>query len=159
MVRRGLRTEGRVLGKLPQEGYDVAIGSRGPVGAREVGKGFVRRLMSGCLRWIVATGFRIGVQDTQCGFKSFSREAAHLVFPLQTIDGWGFDVEILYIAQRHGLQIEEVPVNWYYGSDSRVRPVQDTINMVRELLLIRANGRKGLYDSLPTQTVGNELPV
>jgi dolichyl-phosphate beta-glucosyltransferase len=86
------------------------------------------------------------IQDTQCGFKCFGRDAAHRIFPLQRIDGWGFDVELLYIAQRHGLPIVEIPVNWYYRDDSRVRPIHDTMTMVGELLLIRRNGSAGLYD-------------
>ncbi len=143
----------------PSTDYSIAIASREVPGAVRHGEPAYRHIMgrvfNQLVRWLAVSG----IHDTQCGFKSFSREAAQLVFPLQTIDGWGFDVEILYIAQRHGLQIEEIPVNWYYGSDSRVRPVQDTINMVRELLLIRANGRKGLYDSLPAPAVVDELPA
>jgi dolichyl-phosphate beta-glucosyltransferase len=75
----------------------------------------------------------------------FTGAAATRVFPLQRIDGWGFDVEVLYIARQHGIRLVEVPIHWYYQSDSRVRPVQDTLNMVRELLKIRRNGRAGLY--------------
>jgi dolichyl-phosphate beta-glucosyltransferase len=69
------------------------------------------------------------------------------VFHLQRISGYGFDVELLFIAQRLGLDIVEVPVDWYYGDDSRVRPVHDTWTMVGELLQIRRNGRAGLYDA------------
>ena len=82
-----------------------------------------------------------------------------MIFPLQSIDGWGFDVEVLYIAQRHDLPIIEIPVNWYYGDDSRIRPVQDTINMFRELMKIRANGRHGVYDIHPASSVTDELPA
>jgi dolichyl-phosphate beta-glucosyltransferase len=80
------------------------------------------------------------------------------VFARQRIDGWGFDVELLYIAQRHGIPIVEIPVNWYYRDESRVRPVRDTITMVAELLQIRRNGRAGLYDHAavaPTDGVGD----
>jgi dolichyl-phosphate beta-glucosyltransferase len=74
---------------------------------------------------------------------------------LQRIDGWGFDVEVLYIARRHGMRLTEAPINWYYQSDSRVRPIHDTINMVRELLKIRRNGGKGYYDlSAPLPAAG-----
>ncbi len=144
---------------LPAQNYTIAIASREVPGAvrhqEPVYRHIMGRVFNQLVRWLAVSG----IHDTQCGFKSFSREAAHLVFPLQTIDGWGFDVEILYIAQRHNLPIKEIPVNWYYGDDSRVRPVQDTINMVRELLLIRTNGRKGLYDRLPAPPVAGELPA
>ena len=86
------------------------------------------------------------------------RVAAELVFPLQRIDGWSFDVEVLYIGERHGLRLVEVPIDWYYQSDSRVRPVQDTLNMVRELLRIRRNGRAGIYNT-PVRATRDELPA
>ena len=100
-----------------------------------------------------------GIQDTQCGFKMFTREAALRLFPLQRIDGWGFDVEVLFIARRHGLILIEVPINWYYQDDSRVRPVHDTINMLRELLRIRRNGRAGHYESPVPRPTTDELPA
>jgi dolichyl-phosphate beta-glucosyltransferase len=100
------------------------------------------------------------------GFKTHSaasrcsqREAAQSLFPLQRIDGWGFDVEVLYIARRHGMRLTEVPINWYYQSDSRVRPIHDTINMVRELLKIRRNGASGYYDAPAPASVADELPA
>jgi dolichyl-phosphate beta-glucosyltransferase len=74
---------------------------------------------------------------------------ARYVFPLQTIDGWGFDVEILFIAQRAGYKIVEVPVDWYYGTESKISPVGDTIRMVTELLQVRRNARQGVYDRHP----------
>ena len=99
------------------------------------------------------------VQDTQCGFKCFTREAALLVFPLQRIDGWGFDVEVLHIAARHDLRMVEVPVEWYYGQNSRIRPIQNTISMGAELLHIRLNGRRGYYKQLETPAVPGIQPV
>ena len=100
------------------------------------------RVFNLLVRWFALPG----IHDTQCGFKCFSRHAARTVFPLQQIDGWGFDVEVLYIARRHGIPIVEVPVDWYYGEDSRVRPAQDTVNMVTDLVKIRRNGRAGVYN-------------
>ena len=100
-----------------------------------------------------------GIQDTQCGFKMFTRDAAQLVFPLQRLDGWSFDVEVLYIALQHHLRLVEIPIHWYYQTDSRVRPVQDTINMVRELLKIRRNGQHGLYATPTAPPTGDKLPA
>lgn len=132
--------------------YDIAIASREDVGgvkATRYDEPFYRHLMgrvfNQLVRWLAVKG----IQDTQCGFKCFTREAAQQLFPLQQIDGWGFDVEVLYIAQRKGLRLVEIPIHWYFQDDSRVRPMQDTINMVRELLRIRKMGRAGMYDQTP----------
>lgn len=126
----------------------IAIASREVAGSVRHGEPSYRHLMGRVFNWLVRRMAVPGIHDTQCGFKCFGREAAQLVFPLQRIDGWGFDVELLYIAQRHGLPIVEVPINWYYRDDSRVRPVLDTMTMVGELLKIRRNGREGIYDHL-----------
>lgn len=140
---------------LPKRG--IAIASREVPGAVRHGEPAYRHLMgrvfNTLVRWLAVPH----IQDTQCGFKCFGREAAHCIFPLQRIDGWGFDVELLYIAQRHGLPIVEIPVNWYYRNDSRVRPIHDTVTMVAELLLIRRNGSAGLYDPQPPH--GGEVPA
>ena len=67
--------------------------------------------------------------------------------PLQTIEGWGFDVEILFLARRRGYRIVEVPVIWYYGEKSKINPLRDTIRMTREVLQVRLNAWKGRYDA------------
>lgn len=126
--------------------YGLAIANREAPGAVRHGEPEYRHIMGRVFNLLVRWMAVPEIQDTQCGFKCLSREAARSVFPLQQINGWGFDVEVLYIAQRHGIPIIEIPVNWYYGEDSRVRPVRDTVNMVRDLLTIRRNGRAGLYD-------------
>lgn len=116
--------------------------------------------MGRIFNWLVRIMAVPAIQDTQCGFKMFSREAAQIVFPLQRLDGYSFDVEVLYIARLHNLHLVEVPIHWYHQTDSRVRPVQDTINMVRELLKIRRNGRDGFYRSpSPQPAIADELPV
>jgi dolichyl-phosphate beta-glucosyltransferase len=126
--------------------YDVAIASREVAGARRVNEPYYRHLMGRIYNLLVRLLVVPGIQDTQCGFKVFRREVARDVFAYQTIDGWGFDVEVLFIAQRLGYRIVEVPVVWYYGAESKVSPVKDTIRMVRELLQVRHNARRGLYD-------------
>jgi dolichyl-phosphate beta-glucosyltransferase len=135
---------------LPRGAYDIAIASREARGAVRIDEPVYRHVMGRVFNFLVRVLAVSGIQDTQCGFKMFTREAAQLAFPLQQLNGWSFDVEVLYIARRHHLRLIEIPIRWYYQSDSRVRPVQDTINMVRELLKIRSNGRRGLYDG-PTQ--------
>ncbi len=128
------------------DGYDVAIASREIAGARRYDEPPYRHLMGRVFNLIVRLLAVHGVQDTQAGFKCFRRQAARQLFPLQTIKGWGFDVEVLYIAQRRGLRIVEVPINWYYMARSRVRPVQDTYNMLREVLKVRLNDWRGRYN-------------
>ncbi len=127
--------------------YDVAIASREVEGAHRYNEPAYRHLMGRVFNLIVRLLAVHGIQDTQAGFKCFRRDAARQLFPLQTISGWGFDVEILFIAQKRGMQIVEVPINWYYADRSQVRPVQDTYNMLREVLKVRFNGWQGRYNS------------
>lgn len=131
---------------LPAGSFDVAIASREMPGAIRHGEPGYRHLMGRVFNTLVRVLAVPKIHDTQCGFKCFTREAAQLLFPLQRIDGWGFDVEVLHIAARHRLHMVEIPVNWYYGVNSRVRPIHDTLNMVKELLKIRDNSRRGYYD-------------
>ena len=126
--------------------YDVAIASREARGAKRFNEPYYRHLMGRVYNLLVRLLAVPKVQDTQCGFKVFHREVAHDLFARQTIDGWGIDVEILFIAQRAGYKIVEVPVNWYYGKGSKIRPVQDTLRMIRDLLQVRRNARQGRYD-------------
>ncbi len=129
------------------EGYDVAIGNREAPGAKRYNEPAYRHFMGRDFNFYVKVLAIPGFEDTQCGFKCFRREVAWNILPYQTIDGWAFDVELLFIALRHGYHIVEVPINWYYGENSRVSPVRDTINMIREVLRIRYNGFTGRYDS------------
>jgi dolichyl-phosphate beta-glucosyltransferase len=130
--------------------YDVAIASREAPGARRYGEPWRRHLMGRVFNLVVRLLAVPGIQDTQCGFKCFRRDAARDLFSIQTIDGWAFDVEVLHAAQRRGYRLVEVPINWYYGADSRISPIRDSINMLNEVLHIRRNGRAGLYDRRPT---------
>jgi dolichyl-phosphate beta-glucosyltransferase len=78
-----------------------------------------------------------GLADSQCGFKCFRGEAAQDLFPRLTIDGFAFDVELLHLARKLGRSYSEVGVEWYYRSQSKVRPVQDSLTMTVDLLKIR----------------------
>jgi dolichyl-phosphate beta-glucosyltransferase len=128
-----------------QHEYDVAIGSREVAGAFRYEEPSYRHLMGRVFNLVVRVLAIHGIQDTQAGFKCFRRATALKLFNLQTIPGWGFDVEILFIAQSHKLKIIEVPINWYYKTESRVSPIRDTFNMVREVLKVRFNGWQGKY--------------
>lgn len=77
------------------------------------------------------------VSDPQCGFKMFQDRCAEEVFPLVTVSGWGFDVEALYLADRLGFSIMELPVRWEHDSGSKLNPVKDGMQMLRDLFRIR----------------------
>jgi dolichyl-phosphate beta-glucosyltransferase len=76
----------------------------------------------------------------------FRGAVAEKLFPLQTMNGWSFDVEILYAARRWGFRIVEVPIDWYYSDRTRIHPLRDSVNMFVEVLRIRRNGLRGFYD-------------
>ncbi|MBI3958516.1 MAG: glycosyltransferase family 2 protein [Chloroflexi bacterium] len=141
--------------QLPAGSFDVAIASREIPGAVRYNEPFYRHLMGRVFNFIVRSLIIPGIEDTQCGFKLFTRSAAQDIFPYQTISGWGFDPEVLYIARIRKLRLVEVPINWYYMADSRVNPLRDTVNMLREVLRVRRNGRRGIYQKTIT-AVGSE---
>jgi dolichyl-phosphate beta-glucosyltransferase len=125
--------------------YDVAIGSREGPGAHRYGEPAYRHLMGRVFNLIIRVLAIPGLQDTQCGFKSFRREVAREVFACLTMTGWSFDVEALFIALRRGYRVVPVPIDWYFDGDSRVKPLQDTWRMFRDVLKIRIKGLRGVY--------------
>ncbi|HSH01515.1 MAG TPA: dolichyl-phosphate beta-glucosyltransferase [Anaerolineae bacterium] len=137
-------------------GYDVAIGSREAPGAVRYDEPYHRHLMGRVFNFIVKVLAVPGFQDTQCGFKCFRREVAHDLFQAQTIDGWAFDVEILFIARLRGYKIVEVPIHWYYFANSRINPVRDSLNMLIEVLRIRQKGWQGVYEKTNDQQMVTE---
>jgi glycosyltransferase involved in cell wall biosynthesis len=130
--------------------YDIAIASREAPGARRYGEPEYRHIMGRVFNRLVQWLLLPGIEDTQCGFKFLRRAVAQDIIQQLTIDGWGFDVELLYIARRHGYQIREIGVPWRYGSDSRVSPLRDTLTMIRDIGAVWLNSRKRRYDPLPT---------
>ena len=127
-------------------GYDLAVASREAKGSQRINEPFYRHLMGRVYNLVVQFVAVPGIQDTQCGFKAFRRDVAREIFPFQTIEGWGFDVELLFVALRFGYKIAEVPVTWYYGQESKISPVKDTFGMLRDLWQVRLNARRGLYE-------------
>jgi dolichyl-phosphate beta-glucosyltransferase len=102
-------------------------------------------LLSAGLRWTVRNIFRIGVRDTQCGFKLFTHEAAQRLYGAQTIDGFSFDLEILYLASKFGYQVAEVPVRWIDAPGSKVDTTKEVQRFLRDLLKIKLNDVRGIY--------------
>lgn len=124
---------------------DLAIASRAADGADVGNKSMLRHLLSNVLRLLVRHGLGMSVHDSQCGFKLFSRTAAQALFRTQRIDGFSFDLEVLYIAHREGLRIHEVGVQWIDAPGSTVDPIADTARFLTDILAIRRNAAKGSY--------------
>ncbi len=136
---------------------DIAIGSREAHGARRFNEPVYRHVMGRVFNTLVRMLVIRGIRDTQAGFKCFRREVAHEIFPYQTLDGWAFDVEVLLVAQKHGYRLKEIPIDWHYRSHSRVNPIKDTIEMLKELIYIRKNHLAGRYDL--TESLKREIFV
>jgi dolichyl-phosphate beta-glucosyltransferase len=128
------------------ERHQVVIASREGSGSRRVGEPYVRHLMGRVFNLLVQALAVPGIQDTQCGFKAFSRRGARDIFSRQRIVGFGFDVEVLFVARKLGYGIKEVPVTWEYAASSRVDPLKDTVRMFRDVLRVRLNAIRGEYD-------------
>ncbi|MFZ5878028.1 MAG: dolichyl-phosphate beta-glucosyltransferase [Chloroflexota bacterium] len=125
--------------------FDVAIGSREAPGAVRYNEPAYRHWGGRGINLVIRLLILPGLQDTQCGFKCFSAEASQRLFSLQTLPGWSFDIELLYLARRAGLRIREIPIHWYFGDDSKVSAVRDALNMIRDIFRIHANARRGIY--------------
>ncbi|MBM4123561.1 MAG: glycosyltransferase family 2 protein [Nitrospira sp.] len=130
-------------------GADIAIGSRllASRDSRYKVKARWHRSVSGNLfNWFVQHLGVPGIRDTQCGFKLFRGAVADNLFSVARINGYGFDLELLYIAQRRGYKIAEVPINWTDQPGSKVRVLRDGLRMFGELLTVRRNDAQGLYE-------------
>ena len=79
------------------------------------------------------------IKDTQCGFKLFKKDVAKKLFNLQRIDGFAFDVEILYLAKKLKFSVKEIPVKWTENHDSRIHLIKDTFKMLLDLFKIRCS--------------------
>jgi hypothetical protein len=128
---------------------DIAIASREAPGSVRIHEPYYRHLTGRVFNTLIRLLVLPGLQDTQCGFKCIRAEVARDIFPYQTLTGWAFDVELLYIARRHGYEIFEVPIDWYFNADSKISVFRDSLRMFLDLLLIRRNARRGLYDPKP----------
>ncbi|MBI5777277.1 MAG: glycosyltransferase family 2 protein [Nitrospirae bacterium] len=131
-----------------KNGADLAIGSR-TLASRDsryrVRARLHRTLLGNLFNRIVRLlGIR-DINDTQCGFKLFRKSVAQDLFSVARIDGYGFDLELLYVAQRRGYRIAEVPINWTDQPGSKVRVLRDGLAMICEMLVVRRNNAGGLY--------------
>jgi dolichyl-phosphate beta-glucosyltransferase len=136
----------RKLLKVLSEGYDVAIGSRATREARIIKyQPFYRVLLGKTFNKLVQLLTVRGISDTQCGFKCFKRNAAREIFDCCRIDGFSFDVEALFVARHKGFEIAEIGVLWRNNPMSKVNPVIHSMQMLRDLFVIRLFGMAGCY--------------
>lgn len=132
------------------QGADIAIGSRAMRSDECVVTGRVhRKIMGTVFNGLIRSLAVRGIHDTQCGFKLFTASAAEDIFPRQRITGFGFDVELLFLARRFGYRIIEVPVNWSDVGGTKVRLVRDSFRMFSEVLRIRFTNFAGGYGTFP----------
>ncbi len=127
-------------------GADIAIGSRWLESGRQTHRQpLYRQFFGRCFNAVCRLVMRLPFADTQCGFKAFTRAAAQTVFQLQTIERWGFDPEILFIALKRGFRVVEVPVSWAHDERSRMSYLKDGLQMLKELAMIRWNALTRRY--------------
>jgi glycosyltransferase involved in cell wall biosynthesis len=129
--------------------FDLAIGSREAPGAIRYNEPFYRHWGGRAINLVIRMLILPGLEDTQCGFKCFRAEVAENLFRRQTLTGWSFDIELLYIARRQKLRIVEIPIQWYFGADSKVSAVRDALRMIGDIFRIHGNALRGRYDSRP----------
>jgi dolichyl-phosphate beta-glucosyltransferase len=126
--------------------FDIAIASREAKGSVRYNEPSYRHLGGRGINLLIQILILPGLNDTQCGFKCFRADIAEKLFNKQTLPGWSFDIEILFIAQQYGYDIHEIPIHWHHDTDTKVRALPDAIRMFKDIFRIRANARRGMYD-------------
>ncbi len=116
---------------------DILAGSRELPDSRRIGEPAHRHLMGRVFNRIIQLLAVPGIRDTQCGFKLFKAETTVDLFRRQRLAGFAFDVEILYLARQAGLEVREIAIDWHYREGSKIRPVRDALQMLRDVLKIR----------------------
>jgi dolichyl-phosphate beta-glucosyltransferase len=130
-----------------KNGYDLAVGSRVLPGSEVRGVPFYRYMAGQVFSWMVQVVLFTGLPDTQCGFKSFRSEAAKEIFRRTSIDGFGFDVEMLFVARKLKFAIRPVPVHLLeHRQRSRVRLFSDSLRMFSNLFTVRLREWQGKYN-------------
>jgi len=135
-----------------EAGADIAIGSRWLRAETQTQRQpLYRQVFGRVFNLLLRLTLGLQFKDTQCGFKAFKRPAVQAIFPLQKIERWGFDPEILYLAGKFGFKTKEVSVAWGHSGGTRIHPLKDGSRMFLEMLHIRWNDLTGKYDaSSPT---------
>jgi len=130
-------------------GFDIAIGSREAPGAIRYNEPPYRHFGGRAINLIIRALILPGLHDTQCGFKCFRAETTEFLFRQQTLTGWSFDIELLYLARRKKMKIQEIPIRWYFAADSKVSALRDALHMIGDIFQIHRNARRGMYGPNP----------
>ena len=125
--------------------FDIAIASREAKGAVRYNEPRYRHLGGRVINFLIQLFILPGLNDTQCGFKCFSAKVVEDVFNLQTLNGWSFDIELLYIARRRKYRVCEIPIHWVHHPETKVSAVRDALRMIQDIFRIHANARRGMY--------------
>jgi hypothetical protein len=137
--------------------YDIAIASREAPGAVRYHEPAYRhlggRLINGMIRLLALPD----LQDTQCGFKCLRDTVAQDLFGSLSLTGWSFDVELLFLARLRGYRIVEVPIPWYFNTDSKINPLKDSVKMGLDILKMRWNALRGFYQKSPASAAGSQV--
>ena len=134
-----------------ENGADVAIGSRWLRSDMQTQRQpLYRQLFGRIFNLILRITLGLNFKDTQCGFKAFKRHAAQKIFPLQKIERWGFDPELLFLARKLHFKVVEIPVEWAHREGTRISPLRDGPQMFFEMLRIRWNSLSGKYNERET---------
>lgn len=126
--------------------FDIAIGSREAPGAVRYNEPSYRHWGGRAINLLIRLLILPGLNDTQCGFKCFRAETTRDLFKQQILTGWSFDFELLYIARRRKLRIREIPIQWYFDPDTKVRAVRDALHMILDIFQVHLNAILGRYD-------------
>jgi dolichyl-phosphate beta-glucosyltransferase len=128
-------------------GADIAMGSRWLRAELQTQRqSLIRQAFGRIFNALNRVVLGLKFKDTQCGFKAFTRRAAQTILPLQRIERWGFDPEILFLARKFGFRVEEVAVLWGHSGETRIHPLLDGARMFQEMLRIRWYDLTGKYD-------------
>ena len=125
---------------------DIAMASREAKGSVRYDEPSYRHVGGRGINYIIQLLILPGWNDTQCGFKCLRAEVADDLFKRQTMIGWSFDIEMLYLARRRRYRVREIPIQWYYHPETKVNAVRDALRMIRDIFLIHANALRGVYD-------------
>lgn len=140
------------LERAIDEGCDIAIGSRNlPKAGKKVKASLSRKYIGNTFNFIVQSLLLPGINDTQCGFKLFKRASARDIFSVSQIDGFAFDVELLYIARLRGYKVAEIAIDWTNVAGSKVNVMIDSPKMLLDVVGIAAGAAFGRYRKLSTR--------
>lgn len=125
---------------------DIAIASREAKGSVRYNEPRYRHFGGRGINYIIQVLALPGLNDTQCGFKCFRAGVVQDIFDKQTLRGWSFDIELLFIARRRGYRVREIPIEWFYHPETKVNAIRDALRMIGDIFHIRVNALRGRYE-------------